>query len=387
MNSRYRLGRVIVGIVGAMLLEAGAALAQAPEGIDFNSSMETYTVNRVPTRTLDTVLKSLESWRHQVLADGSKADYTAEDGILVMECTACGQGRPSAIEVAKIELKSVMAYQAGNWNIGIRSADGAQDFRGLLRGELGPGPHDAARVGENRRVALVALQDLYDLAYLTQNPEFKPGTAAGAAAAVASSKAAPTKSADSVGAKPAAVSLASLSSAGDVEGILAQQRAKPGSRDIASALETAYDARARLQLLAGDVDKALQTLSTARRSFGKSAVLRDLEAHYVVVGDMYDRLRWGVKLDVPGLQGYLQQIRSLEPRDATSIELMLVQTLSNRIADQRAAGRDKIVEELLASGRTLFPEYSDSLTRGKAGALPESGLEVETGALGEKGVR
>ena len=381
MNSRDRLNRVIVGLVGALLLETGAALAaETPEGVDFNDSMDTYTVQRVPTRTLDTVLKSLESWRHQVLADGSKADYTAEDGILSMVCSACGQGRPSAIEVAKIDLKSVMAYQAGNWNIGIRSADGAQDFRGLLRGELGPGPHDAARVSENKRIALIALQDLYDLAYLTQKPELT-------STPVAASKAAPTKTTDPIGAKPGAISLASLASTGDVEGILAQQRAKPGSRDISSALETAFGARARLQLLAGDVDTALQTLSAARRMFGKSAALRDLEAHYVVVGDAYDRLRWGVKLDVPGLQGYLQQIRTLEPRDATSIELMLVQTLSNRIADQRAAGRGAIVEELLGSGRALFPDHADVLTRGKAGALPESGIEVGTTAPGDRDAR
>jgi hypothetical protein len=375
VNSRYGFNRVIVGLVGAILLEFGAAhAAETPEGIDFNGSMETYTVGRVPTRTLDAVQKSIESWRHQVLADGSTADYTAEDGILAMECSACGQGRPSAIEVAKIDLKSVMAYQAGNWNIGIRSTDGAQDFRGLLRGELGPGPHDATRVSENKRVALVALQDLYDLAYLTQFAE-RMSTLQEAPAAAATA------------AKPAAISLASLSSAGDVEGILAQQRAKPGSRDIASALETAYGARARLQLLAGDVDAALQTLSAARRSFGKSAALRDLEAHYVVVGDAFDRLRWGVKLDVPGMQGYLQQIRTLEPRDATSIELMLVQTLSNRIADQRAAGRGAIADELLASGGTLFPEYADVLTRGKAGALPEGGIEVGTIAPGNQDTR
>lgn len=174
---------------------------------------------------------------------------------------------------------------------------------------------------------------------------------------------------------------------GDIEGILAQQRAKPGSRDIASALETAYGARARLQVLAGEVDAALQTLTAARQKFGKSATLRDLEAHYVVIGDAYDRLRLGVKLDVPGLQGYLQQIRTLEPGDATSIELMLAQTLSNRIADQRAAGRGTIAEELLTSGRTLFPDFADMLSGGKAGALPASGIELGTAAPGDKDAR
>lgn len=384
MNSRYGLIRAIVGLAGAMLLGTGTAWAQTPEGIDFNSSMETYTVRRAPTRTLDAVQKSFDTWRHQVLADGSTVDYTSEDGILFMECAACGQGRPSAIELAKVDLQSVMAYQAGNWNVGIRSTDGLQDFRGLLRGELGAGPHDPAKVGDNRRIALVALQDLHDLAFLAQNPDYTPTAAAPPKSAP--TKAAPTKP-EPVAAKPAAVALAALASAGDVDALLAQLRAKPGSSEISKALETAYGTRARSQLLAGDVDAALQTLRAARQKFGKSAALRDLEAHYVVVGDAFDRLRWGVKLDVPGLQGYLQQIKTLEPRDATPIELMLVQTLSNRIADQRAAGRDKIADELLASGSTLFPDYADALTRGKAGALPQTGLEVGTTGPGEKDAR
>ncbi len=366
MNNRHRLKRVIAGLVGAMLIQASAA--QEPEGIVFNASMETYTVQRVPTRTLDAVLASLESWRHRVLADGSKAQFLVQDGILSMECSACGQGRPSAIEVAKIDLASVMAYQAGNWNIGMRSIDGAQDFRGVLRGEIGAGPHDPARVSDNKRIALTALGDLFDLAYLTQNP---PG---------ASFSSAPTPSAEPVAAKPSTMSLASLASSGDVESILAQQRSKPGARDISNALETAYGARARMQLLAGEVDASLQTLSAARRKFGKSAGLRDLEAHYVVVGDAYDRLRWGVKLDVPGLLRLLQQIRTSEPGDAASIEQMLAQTLSNRIADQRAAGRSTIAEDLLIAGRTLFPDLAEMLIRGKAGALPVGGIEVGTSA-------
>jgi hypothetical protein len=412
VNSRHLIERVILGLVGAVLLHAGAVLAAAgqapdpvqdPVGVVFNATMETYTVERVPTRSLDAVLKSFESWRHQVLADGSTAEYAAEDGILSMECSACGQSRPSAIEIGKIDLKTVMAYHAGTWNIGIRSSDGAQDFRGLLRGELGSGPHEPARVGDNKRLALTALQDVYDLGYLTQNPQLaatlreggaptagakalapKPSQATQSTPAVAGRQTTLLAGATPSGAKPGAISLAALASTGDVERILAQQRAKPGSRDIASALETAYAARARLQLLAGEVDAALQTLTAARQKFGKSAGLRDLEAHYVVIGDAYDRLRLGVKLDVPGVQRYLEQIHTLEPGDATSIELMLAQTLSHRIADQHAAGRDTIAGELLTSGRNLFPDFADLLTRGKAGALPASGIELGTTTAGEK---
>lgn len=416
MNSRHLIERVIAGLLGAVLLHAGGVLAagqapdpaQDPEGVVFNATMETYTVQRVPTRSLDAVLKSFESWRHQVLADASTADYAAEDGILSMECSACGQSRPSAIEIEKIDLKTVMAYHAGTWNIGARSGDGAQDFRGLLRGELGSGPHEPERVSDNKRLALIALQDLYDLVYLTQNPQLaatlREGGAPAAGAKVpapAPSQAAQSKSTSVVagprttppagaapnGAKPAAISLAALASTGDIESILAQQRARPGTRDIASALETAYAARARLQLLAGEVDAALQTLTAARQKFGKSAGLRDLEAHYVVIGDAYDRLRLGVKLDVPGMQSYLRQVHALEPGDARSIEVMLAQTLSNRIADQRAAARDTIADELLASGRNLFPDFADLLTRGKAGALPASGIELGTTGPGDKNAR
>ncbi len=363
MNSRHR---VIAALMGAVLLHARAVLAADPEGVVFDATMETWTVQRVPTRSLDAVLKSFESWRHQVLADASTAEYAAEDGILSMECSACGQSRPSAIEIGKIDLKSVMAYHAGNWNIGIRSTDGAQDFRGLLRGELGSGPHEPERVSDNKRLALTALQDLYDLGYLTQKSELAATPREGGtpmAVAKGPALALPPVSAPS-GAKPAGAS------------------SRP-----ALAAETAYAARARLQLLAGEVDAALQTLAAGRQKFGKSPLLRDLEAHYVVIGDAYDRLRWGVKLDVPGVQSYLQQIPALEPGDAASIQVMLAQTLSNRIADQRTAGRSTIADELLASGRSLFPDLADLLTQGKAGALPAGGIEVGTATPGEKDTR
>src|SRR5580700_9192409 len=115
-------------------------------------------------------MKSLAGWQHQVLADDSTAEYSAEDGILSMECSACGLSRPSVIDIASIDLNTIVAYQAGAWHIGIRSKDGTEDFFGVLRGEIGPEPHDPARTRDDERNALVALADLHDLAYLTQNP-------------------------------------------------------------------------------------------------------------------------------------------------------------------------------------------------------------------------
>ena len=353
-----------------------AAAVQEPEGVVFNATAGTYGVHRVPKRSLDEVMKSLLLWQHQVLADDSTSDYSAEDGILSMECSSCGLTRPSAIDIATIDLDSITAYEAGAWHIGIRSKDGTQDFFGVLRGEVGPEPHDPARTSDDRRIALMALADLYDLAYLTQNP---PAQSAAVHAASAKGGKHPAGEAVAPAApKPAATSLAALAANGDVEGIRALQHGKGYSHDVAQALESAYGTRSRAQMLKGDVDDALQTLKLGRQSFGKSAALLDRETHYVVIYEAYDRLRWAVKLNVAELRDYLQKIQTLEPGDTPVIEQMLARTLSNRIADQRAVGRNTIADDLLSSGRELFPVWADQLTQGTPGVLPQAGVEVDT---------
>jgi hypothetical protein len=359
-----RLATAGLAACAAMLFSGAVAAAAAPdsaplpEGVVLDAATSFYSVRRVPTRSMDEVIKSFETWRHQTLADESTADYMAEDGILSMECSACGMSRPSAIDLAAADLNTLVAYEAGSWHIGVRSTDSTQDFFGVLRGELGSGPHDPAVVTRNRNVALTALVDVHDLAYLTQKPQVaKAPAAAGPPAARPGAS------------KAAAISLAVLAGNGDVEGIQAQQRAKPGSREVAAALETAYGARARTLMLNGEVDASLQTLTDGRKKFGKSATLRDREAHYVVIGDVYDRLRLGVKLDVGALQRYLEEVRTLEPADAAGVEQMLALTLAHRIADQQAAGRDTIAEDLLNAGRQLFPASANLLTRGRSGQL------------------
>jgi hypothetical protein len=426
---------VLLHCAGAVAADAAPASAtELPQGVEFNAAAGTYSVHRVPARPRDAVMKSLAGWQHQVLADGSSADYSAEDGILSMECTACGLSRPSAIELANIDLNTLVAYEAGTWHLGVRSKDGTQDFFGVLRGEVGPEPHDPNRVSDDRRTALAALVDLYDMAYLTQNPSGQaapaPAGQSGAATPAPGDNNGPTVpaqggnngptapaqggnngptasaqggnngpaasaqggnkglaapapavkgrpvAADQGPPQPTATPLATLAASGDVEGIRAQQHAKPASHEIALALETAYGARARRQMLDGEVDAALQTLGAARQTFGKSVPLRDREAHYVVIGDAYDRLRLAVELDVAELHRYLEQIRALEPADAASIEEMLARVLSDRIADQLAAERKVIAAALLSSGRELFPDSAELLTRGRSGALPQSGVEV-----------
>jgi hypothetical protein len=392
-----------VACLGALSLLPGLGEAAAspapPEGVGFNAQAGIYSVHRMPKRSLEEVTKSIAGWKHQVLADDSTADFSAEDGILSMECSGCGLARPSAIDLATVDLESLVAYEAGAWHIGARSKDGTQDFFGVLRGELGPQPHDPVRVGDDQRIALLALVDLYDLAWLTQNPgaaqsaapaqgtatagtDAAGGKSSLSAAAVASSvKGSPSvaPAAPVQGSKPSVTPLAALAAGGDIEGIQAR-RTKTNSREWASALETAYGVRARAQMLEGQVDAALQTLGAGRQSFGKSAPLRDRETHYVVIGDVYDRLRLAVKLDVSQIRDYLRQIQTLESEDATSIEQMLVRTYADRIADQRAAGRKNIADDLIDAGKELFPAWADQLSQGRAGALSQAGVEVATDA-------
>jgi hypothetical protein len=361
---------------------ASPAPAEAPQGVTLNAATGTYRVHRVPQRPLDAVVQSLSGWKHQVLADGSSADYSYEDGILAMECSACGLTRPSAIDIKTVDLETIVAYQAGAWHIGISSKDGSQDFYGVLRGELGPGPHDPERAREDERIALTALTDLYDLAYLAQNPQGAPPApaAAGTQAPQGAPGTQPLKgAAGTQPAKPTAAVLADLAARGEIDAIQAL-KAKTAPRDLAHALEVAYGARARVQMLEGHVGDALKTLGAGRAAFGKSTTLRDREAHYVVIGDAYDRLRLAVKLDAAGLEPYLAKIRMLESADASAIQQMLAKILANRIADQRAAARKEIADELLAVGRELFPAQAEQLEKGTAGALPDDDVSIATDA-------
>ena len=356
----------MLGCVCCVMLHCSNGVAAEPEGVALNEANGGYTVHRTPTRSLDEVMKSFEAWRHQVLADGSTADYAVDDGILSVVCSGRAVYRPSTIRISAVDLDRFVAYEAGTWHIGIRSKDGTQNFSGVLRGELGP-DRDSARTREDQRVALIALADLYDLAYLTQGT---PSAPAGPAAARPKERG----SAKPLPASAPAGSLMELAARGEVEGIQEQSRTKKSPGEAARALETAYGVRARNQMLAGQVDAALDTLASGRQQFGKSPLLRDREAHYVVIGDAYDRLRLAVKLKVADLQSLLRQIETLEPDDSRPIEQMLTRILADRIADQRAAKRSTVADDLLISGRDLFPAGAQLLTQGRAGALPQTGV-------------
>jgi hypothetical protein len=389
------LVRLLAAVYVVMPLPAPA---QVPDGVRADSDAGSFSVQRMPTRSLKEVLDSIAGWQHQTLADGSTVDFTVDDSALSMRCTACGFRRSSAIELAAIDLNSIVAYEAGTWHLGAHSRDGREDFFGVLRGEVGPPPHDPGRVGADRQAALTALVDVYDLAYLTQRdksvaaprmdsvsrPAAPPAIAAvpappespapKAAAAGSPAALAPAPPESSAPKAAAAGSLAALAASGDIEGV--QMRLKANPRDGPRALERAYATRARQQLLDGEVDAALSTLGAGRQKFGKSETLRDQEEHYVLIGDAYDRLRLAVTLNVGVVERYLQHIQGIDPGDGALIEQMLARVLADRIADQRAAGRVKIADDLLRDGQQAFPTRADLLAHGRAGALPETGVET-----------
>jgi serine/threonine protein kinase len=139
----------------------------------------------------------------------------------------------------------------------------------------------------------------------------------------------------------------------------------------------AYLRLAKAQFAAGQVDESLQTLATARRRFGGAPELRGLQTRYVSAADVYDRLRMAVTLNISEMQQALETLRSTEGDEYEVAAQMLAQTLANRIADQRAAGRVSLADALMQSGRKIFPSYSGLLERGTPGLLPNTPIIVD----------
>ena len=178
--------------------------------------------------------------------------------------------------------------------------------------------------------------------------------------------------------------LADQAAAGDVAGATATanalRRALAGSVYVAQQLPplviSAYVHHAKAQVAAGHVDAALKTLADGRQKFGSSPELKGLELRYIVVGDSYDRLSTAISVNLAEQHRYMETLRASEGAEYPVVERMLAQTLANRIADQKAAGRASVVTSLIDGGRKLFPEHADLLERGTAGALPQTPLAV-----------
>lgn len=178
--------------------------------------------------------------------------------------------------------------------------------------------------------------------------------------------------------------LTDQAAAGDVAGAqqtaAALKRVLAGSvyvaRDVPQALITAYARRARIQVAAGEVDVALKTLADGRQKFGASAELKALELRYVAVGEEFDRLSAAVSASIGDHRQHLEAIRAAGEAEYPVIERMLAQTLADRIADQRAAGRLPVANGLLDAGRKIFPEFGALLEQGVAGRLHNAPISV-----------
>lgn len=146
------------------------------------------------------------------------------------------------------------------------------------------------------------------------------------------------------------------------------------TRDVPRILISSYLHLAKTQFAGGQVDPALQTLAAGRKKFGRSPELKDLEVRYVAAGDIYDRLSGAVALNVADTRQSLEALRVSEGDEYETAVQMLVQTLADRIADQRAANRASVADKLLADGREIFPSYIGLLSRGTPGLLPDTSV-------------
>jgi serine/threonine protein kinase len=171
---------------------------------------------------------------------------------------------------------------------------------------------------------------------------------------------------------------------GDIAGALirakALKRASPGSnyvtQEVPRILALSYIHLAKSQFAAGQVVESLQTIADARNNNPKSVELRDLHVRYTAAANIYDRLRYAVTLNVADMQGFLDQLKSSEGEEYDAAAQMLAQTLADRIADQRAANRETVANQLLEAGKQIFPGFVGILGRGRPGALPDTPIVV-----------
>jgi hypothetical protein len=148
------------------------------------------------------------------------------------------------------------------------------------------------------------------------------------------------------------------------------------TREVPRILVLSYVHLAKSQFAAGQVNPALQTLQDGLRKFGKAPELKDLQLRYTSAADLYDRMSTAVVLNTTATKLALDELRTAEGDEYEVAAQMLAQTLADRIADQRAAGRDPVADTLVEAGKQVFPNYSELLGRGRAGVLPATAIAV-----------
>jgi hypothetical protein len=172
--------------------------------------------------------------------------------------------------------------------------------------------------------------------------------------------------------------------AGDIAGAtnLAKtlKRVSPGSnyvaQDVPRILVLTYVHLAKSQFAGGQVIESLHTIDDGRTKYQKSVELHDLYLRYTAAANIYDRLRYAVTLNVNDMKGFLTDLKASEADEYDAAAQMLAQTLADRIADQRAAGRETVASQLLETGKQVFPSFVGILEHGRAGVLPDTPMAV-----------
>jgi TonB family protein len=183
-SSRSRVPRVAASLL--IMACFGTATARCMADVTESGTGDgAYVVISPTTRSRADVMKSFAEWRTSNLTDApnpSVASWSADNGLLT-ERESSGD-RLNRIKFNDLDMKSLRASRGETWQIRATTISGhGNGFSGQLRAA-----DDAANV-----VARQALQDIYDLAYLTQQiaaakPSLDNGAAHPLAAAIADSR-------------------------------------------------------------------------------------------------------------------------------------------------------------------------------------------------------
>lgn len=143
-----------------------------------------FKVNGPSGRSREQVMQSFASWQRSVLESNmaafqatptnskvpSTALWSVENGVLSTKVSD-DSGSFFAIELSDLDLASLSEQQAGAWHIWAtsRSDPTHKGFKGYLAAVYNTSrPEDRARDLVLQKIAVQALQDIYDLAYLAQ---------------------------------------------------------------------------------------------------------------------------------------------------------------------------------------------------------------------------
>lgn len=156
---------------------AAVALVTVTDAVCFADVVESpngsgiYIVTKKTSRSHDEVMQSFSKWRNSTLLDRPNlwiATWSVSNGALSEKESSTGSA--NHINLKDLDLKSLHGQRAGTWQLSAKSISARNGgFTGRLRLEENTDkPEDARRDLMDTEIALQALQDIYDLAYIAQ---------------------------------------------------------------------------------------------------------------------------------------------------------------------------------------------------------------------------